>query len=74
MEMSCWIYCITSTTVFSRQIVLNTTVSFFHHFIVMACYYFYVFQKKQKNKRPEVFTDLMVAETINISLSSASSK
>jgi len=40
----------------------------------MAWYYFYVFQKKQKNKRPEVFIDLLVVEIINISLSSVSSK
>ena len=45
--------------------------SFFHHFIVMACYIFYV---SRRNKRPEVFTDLLVAEIINISLSTASSK
>jgi hypothetical protein len=40
----------------------------------MACYIIYVSQKKQKNKRPEVFTDLLVAEIIDISLTPPSSK
>jgi len=67
MEMSCWIYCITSTAVFSRQIVLNTTV-FFPPLYCYGLLLFFVFRKKQKNKRPEVFTDLLIAEIINISL------
>jgi hypothetical protein len=68
MEMLCWIYCIIFQTDSTEY------QSFFHHLSVIDCYIFYVSWKKQKNKKAEVFTDLLVAEIISINLSTASSK